>query len=47
MTNKERISEYIRDIIKLSPELQENDYMETKITKAEYRLIVEALGGNK
>lgn len=38
-----KILDYIQEIIFLSPECDEYDYMETKITKAEYRQIIEAL----
>lgn len=39
----EKIKNFINDIIEISPECGEFDYMDIKITKSEYRQIVQAL----
>ena len=39
----EKIKNFISEIIELTPECGEYDYMDIKITKSEYRQIIQAL----
>ena len=39
----EKIKNFINEIIELTPECGEFDYMDIKITKSEYRQIIQAL----